>query len=102
MYGFSIPVAVKTIEKNKRIEIEWPDFSGQTTVEWIFTDRGDGTTYVSIVNRGFAGDDGQKVAEAIGSTEGFAFVLAGAKAHLEHDIALNLVRDKFPDGLPAG
>jgi hypothetical protein len=36
----------------------------------------------------------------MGSTEGFSFVLAGAKALLEHSIQLNLVRDRFPDGLP--
>ena len=29
-----------------------------------------------------------------------AFVLAGAKALLEHDVRLNLVPDRFPDGLP--
>jgi hypothetical protein len=29
---------------------------------------------------------------------GFAMVLAGAKALLEHDIELNLVGDSFPDG----
>ena len=33
-------------------------------------------------------------------TEGFALVLAGLKALLEHNIRLNLVRDRHPDGLP--
>ena len=37
---------------------------------------------------------------AVGSTEGFSFVLAGAKALLEHGVLLNLVPDRFPDGLP--
>jgi len=36
----------------------------------------------------------------VASTEGFAFVLAGAKALLEHGVLLNLVPDRFPDGLP--
>ena len=35
-----------------------------------------------------------------GATEGFSFVLAGAKALLEHGLQLNLVPDRFPDGLP--
>jgi len=39
--------------------------------------------------------------QAIDSTEGFAIVLAGAKAFLEHDIVLNLAPDRFPDGLPS-
>ncbi|MCT7376164.1 SRPBCC family protein [Chelativorans sp. EGI FJ00035] len=102
MYSFSIPVEVKAVEKNRRILVEWPGGSGSTTVEWTFTDRPDGTTYVSIVNRGFTGEDSQRVTEALDSTEGFSFVLAGAKAYLEHGIRLNLVQDKFPDGLPEG
>jgi hypothetical protein len=56
---------------------------------------------VSITNSGFAGSDEEKMKTALDSTEGFAFVLAGAKAWLEHDIALNLVRDRFPEGLPS-
>ena len=102
MYGFSIPVEVKAIEANKRILVEWPSQGGPTSVEWTFTDRPDGTTYVRIVNWGFAGEDDARVAEALGSTEGFAFVLAGAKAWLEHGVRLNLVQDKYPDGLPRG
>jgi hypothetical protein len=39
------------------------------------------------------------VKQAIAATEGFAFVLAGAKALLEHDVILNLVPDRFPDGV---
>lgn len=101
MYGFSVPVEVKAIEENRRILVGWPGGSGPTTVEWAFTDRRDGTTYVNIVNEGFAGDDDQRVAEALDSTEGFSFLLAGAKAYLEQGVRLNLVQDKFPDGLPA-
>jgi hypothetical protein len=37
---------------------------------------------------------------AVRSTEGFSFVVAGAKALLEHNVLLNLVPDRFPDGLP--
>jgi hypothetical protein len=28
-------------------------------------------------------------------------MLAGAKAYFEHGVRLNLVRDRFPDGVPA-
>jgi hypothetical protein len=55
---------------------------------------------VTITNSGFRGDVEQVARQAIGSTEGFAFVLAGAKAWLEHGIQLNLVQDKYPDGPP--
>lgn len=88
------------LEENKRIVVEWnADSEEPTTIEWNFTDRNDNTTYVSITNYGFKGDDESIVNEGIGPTEGFTFVLAGAKAYLEHDIQLNLVADKFPDGL---
>jgi uncharacterized protein YndB with AHSA1/START domain len=99
MYGFSIQVKVKAFEKNARILIEWPGDGAPTTVEWIFTPRPDGTTFVSITNAGFSGDEDKIVQQAIDSTEGFTLVLAGLKALLEHNIRLNLVPDRFPDGL---
>jgi uncharacterized protein YndB with AHSA1/START domain len=98
MYGFSVPVNVKTIEKNSRIVVEWPAYGAPTTIEWVFKARPDGTTFVSIMNGGFSGDDDTIVKQALESTEGFTFVLAGLKALLEHNIILNLVRDRFPDG----
>lgn len=99
MYGFSIDVEAKAVEKNSRILIAWPGQRGQTTVEWIFTSRPDGTTFVDVTNKGFQGDENQMVEEALESTGGFTWVLAGAKAFLEHGIQLNLVRDRFPDGI---
>ena len=101
MYGFSLNASVKAIERDRRIVVEWSG-AGQptTTVEWTFRPRPDGTTYVTITNYGFQGDVEQEAKQAIGSTEGFAYVLAGAKAWLEHRVQLNLVPDKYPDGLP--
>ena len=98
MYGFSILVQVKAIEPNARIVIEWPAGGAPTTVEWIFEARPDGTTFVSIRNRGFSGAAAEVVRQALDATEGFTLVLAGAKALLEHGVTLNLVRDRFPDG----
>ena len=98
MYGHSIQVDVRAIEQDRRILIAWPAQDGPTTVEWIFTDRGDGTTFVGIAAQ-LAGAGDALLTEAIGTTEGFALVLAGLKALLEHGIALNLVADRFPDGL---
>lgn len=98
MYGISTQVAVKTIETNRRILVEWSAYGAPTTVEWRFTPRKDGTTLVIITNRGFTGDAQAMVQQAVDSTGGFALALAGLKALLEHDIELNLVADKFPDG----
>ena len=96
MYNFSVEVTVKAFELNKRIRVDWGAYDSPTEIEWIFTSLPDDTTFVSITNRGFTGDGDQVVKQAIESTEGFAFVLAGAKAWLEHGIELNLVRDRFP------
>src|SRR5215472_1884940 len=46
MYEISIPVTVKDVEPNRRIVIEWPGYSGPTTVEWVFECQPDGTTFV--------------------------------------------------------
>ena len=99
MYDFSVQVAVKALEGNRRILIEWSAYGDPTTVEWVFTPRADNTTFVSVTNAGFRGDADEIVKQAITATEGFAFVLAGAKALLEHDVILNLVPDRFPDGV---
>ncbi len=96
MYGFSQQVEVLAVEVNKRILVQWRAYEEPTPIEWLFAPRPGDTTFVSITNSGFS--DAQ---QAIDSTEGFAFVLAGAKAFLEHGVILNLVPDRFPDGLPS-
>jgi uncharacterized protein YndB with AHSA1/START domain len=99
MYGISIPVTAKAIEPGKRIVIEWPGYSGPTTVEWVFSPQRDGTTFVDITESGFAGDGDELVKHVTDSTQGFSLLLAGAKALLEHGIRLNLVADRFPKGI---
>jgi uncharacterized protein YndB with AHSA1/START domain len=100
MYGFSVEAKVKALEPNKRLLVEWSAYGAPTDIEWTFTSRPDGTTFVSITNSGFDGSLLEAASLAIGATEGFSFVLAGAKALLEHGVQLNLVPDRFPDGLP--
>jgi uncharacterized protein YndB with AHSA1/START domain len=95
MYGISIPVTVKEIDVDRRILIDWCEPS--TQVEWAFTPRPDGTTFVRITNSGFAGEGDEVVSQAIDSAGGFSFVLAGLKALLEHDVELNLIADHAPD-----
>ncbi len=95
MYGVSTQVRVKAIERPSRILIEWND--PPLPVEWLFTSRPDGTTLVSISNRGFGGSDDEVLKQAIDSMGGFSFLLAGVKALLEYNVALNLVGDHDPD-----
>jgi uncharacterized protein YndB with AHSA1/START domain len=96
MYGVSAQVNVKAIDAERRILLEWPYNGTPTLVEWIFTARPDNTTFVSISNSGFSGSADDIVEQAIGSTGGFAFVLSGLKALLEHNVILNLVTDHAP------
>jgi hypothetical protein len=41
------------------------------------------------------------VKQVADSTQGFCLVLAGVKALLEHGIELDLVRDRYPEGIAA-
>jgi uncharacterized protein YndB with AHSA1/START domain len=99
MYGISIPVTAKAIEPNTRIVIEWPGYKSPTIVEWLFKPQPDGTTLVSITEAGFTGDGNELVKQVADSTQGFSLVLAGVKALLEHDVRLNLVADRYPQGI---
>lgn len=98
MYGVSAQVHVKAVERDQYILLEWPDDNGRLCpVEWRFTPRADGTTFVTITSSGFSGSDDEVVRQAIDSMGGFTLVLAGLKALLEHNVHLNLIGDHFPD-----
>ncbi|WP_276503750.1 SRPBCC family protein [Terrimonas pollutisoli] len=98
MYNYKAPVKVLAVEPNKQIVIGWGNRDEATRVEWTFQSLEAGT-FVSIINSGFKGSQEQVVAQVRDSTEGFTLVLAGLKALLEHAIQLNLVGDRFPQGL---
>ncbi len=97
MYGAVSEVTVKAIEPDRRILVEWSGYGAPTLVEWTFTSRPDGATFVSITNSGFSGTADEVVNQALDSVGGFTMVLAGLKALLEHGIHLNLTADRFPD-----
>jgi len=96
MYGISMEAEVRAVEEDRRILVGWSAYGG-TEIEFLFTPHGPGQTFVSISHRGFKGTPEEMTDAAIGSTEGFTFVVSGLKAWLEHGIALNLVLDRFPD-----
>lgn len=99
MYGASADIEVRDLQPNRRILIDWSsEGEPATTIEWTFRELPDGT-YVEVQNYGFTGDGDAIVAQALDSVGGFTLLMAGAKAWLEHGIELNLVRDRYPDGL---
>jgi uncharacterized protein YndB with AHSA1/START domain len=101
MHEVSIQVVPKIIEVNRRIVIEWPGYSGPTTVEWTFAPQKDGTTFVRVSEVGWTGDGDKLVRYVADSTQGFTLMLAGLKAFLEHGIRLNLTADRYPKGIEA-
>ena len=96
MYGVTSDVTAKAIEPNARLLIEWSGDSTRTTVQWTFAAIEGDATFVSITESGFAGSGDEIMKQVADSTEGFALVLAGAKAFLEHGLRLGLVADRHP------
>jgi uncharacterized protein YndB with AHSA1/START domain len=99
LYDVSITVTVKRIEENKSVLIEWPGYSGPTTVKWDFAPQDNGTTFVSITESGFSGNGDDLVKFIAASTQGFTLLLAGLKALLEYGVRLNLTTDRYPKGI---
>ncbi|TIT01347.1 SRPBCC family protein [Mesorhizobium sp.] len=99
MYDVSTTVTISEIVKDRKIVMQWSD--PPTTVVWTFTEMPGGATFVEVRNFGFAGSADEQVKQAIGSTDGFALVLAGAKAWLEQGLTLDLIGDRHPKGVPA-
>ena len=98
-HDVSIEVTPKVVEPNKRVAIEWPGYSGPTTVEWTFQSIPDGTTFVRVQESGWTGDADALLRYVADSTQGFTLLLAGLKAWLEHHIQLNLTSDRYPKGI---
>ena len=98
MYDISIDVTATVIEPSKLIVMEWPGYSGPTTVTWKFREVEDGT-FVDVEETGWTGTGDELVKYVCDSTGGFTWTLAGMKAFLEHGIELNLVADRYPKGI---
>lgn len=94
MYGVSAEVKVTQLVPNKLIATEWA--GPAPNVEYHFEALTEDTTYVVIRNFPFTQSGDELLTLVKDNTAGFTSVLDGLKAWLEHGIALNLVRDKFP------
>jgi uncharacterized protein YndB with AHSA1/START domain len=94
MYGVSTTVNVCEIVRDAKIVMTWND--PPTTVVWTFSEISGEATFLEVRNFGFAGSGDEQVKEAVGSTDGFACVLAGAKAWLEQGLTIGLIGDRYP------
>lgn len=95
MYNVDVDIEVTELQPNQKISILWGNYEEKTPVVWAFSEHGN-NTFVSVINSNFTGDEDTVLSAVRDSTEGFTLVLAGLKAYLEHDIELNLVKDRFP------
>lgn len=98
-FGIAATISVTDVKKDELIRFQWPsgeDDSGYRTVEIFIEPKPNDTTFVQIVEKGFAKDDQNLIREIAGQTEGWALVLAGMKAWLEHSLNLNLIADHKP------
>ena len=96
MYGVTAEVDVKEVDENKRILIEWNGPTNATLVEWTLEAVASDRTLVKVRNWGFRGEADKMVADALDSTSGFTWQLAGLKTWLEHGIEPNFVLDHDP------
>ena len=71
MYDVHSDVEVTELVPDERIVITWSGYQARERVEWTFSDRGDGTTYVAIEDSGFAGEPYKLAEQAVNATEGF-------------------------------
>ena len=99
MYDVFTRVRVKEFEHAWRVIFDWGPDEDPTTVEFRFVRWEDETTYVEVTETGLSGDGDTATAHAVDSTGGFSQVLCAAKALLEHDVVLTVVRDHRPKGL---
>jgi uncharacterized protein YndB with AHSA1/START domain len=97
-YNVSAEVSAHALIKDKLIFFTWPGPGDVvTTVDLTFSPRGNNATFVCAEEKGWDAGDKKLVEIIVGQTEGWALVLAGLKAFLEHGIRLNLVADHNPD-----
>lgn len=95
-YGVDSPLEVLEIDPPKLLRVRWGEGEDAGIVTWRFSPRDGDATFVEIEHAGFSGDADAVLAQVRDSTEGFALVLAGAKAWLEQGVQLNLVPDRHP------
>lgn len=99
MYELTTTVAVREVEDDRRLVLDWGVEDKPTRVEFRFIPWRDDTTYVQVSESGLSGTGDELVAYVADSTGGFTMVLCAAKALLEHGVVLTVVGDRMPPGL---
>ncbi|MEG1591378.1 SRPBCC family protein [Chryseobacterium sp.] len=93
MYNAKSEVKTLQIIPNQLIKTEWGLFSNNVDYEFKEMEKG---TLVIIKSYGYSETGDELLSVINDNTGGFATVLDGCKAYLEHGINLRLIEDKFP------
>jgi len=96
MYNATAKVSIGRVERDRFISFTWSAYGTPTHVEMTFTPDEAGTTFVSIIEKGWNADDERLIENIVADTEGWTLVLSALKALLEHDVILTVVADRFP------
>lgn len=99
MYNLDVPVKVLELVKDESILIEWGEGANISKAKWNFKKIDSDKTFLSITHFDFSSEGDELMKGVIDSTGGFALVVAGLKAWLEHGLDLNLVADRYPADL---
>ena len=97
MYGVTDEVKVLEIIPDKKITIVWGD--PKSKVDFILEEFKENQTLVKIECYDFEHTNEDLLPTMLDYVGGFTSVLDGLKAFLEHNIHLNLTKDKYPDKL---
>ncbi|WP_317129269.1 SRPBCC family protein [Maribacter algarum] len=95
MFDHTASIHVISITPNENIKIQWGE-DKDAIAEWNFKSMGPDKTFVTITNTGLKGTTDEIMAQIRDATGGFTWVLAGAKAYMEHNLELNLIADRYP------
>jgi uncharacterized protein YndB with AHSA1/START domain len=95
MFNHTVQILALSIDPRKQIKIQWGD-DIDAIVTWKFESIGVNKTFITITNEGMKGTKAEIMVQIRDATGGFSWVLAGAKAYLEHNIQLNLIADRYP------
>src|SRR5262245_26301006 len=94
-HGVTVSVLPHIVQSPSRVLLDWTADGTTTQVDWAFNPHPNGT-FLTVANSGYSGEGDEVVKKALDSTQGFALMLAGMKAFLEHNLLLNLVADRYP------
>jgi uncharacterized protein YndB with AHSA1/START domain len=95
--NYSTDVMVEEIIEDRLIKFDWGGSMPKAEIEFTALDKD--KTFVKIKSYGCTYSGKDLIYTIMGRVDNFVTVLDGLKVYLEYNIKLDLVKDKFPDGI---